>query len=198
MGLAGLAAVAIVVAGVRAVSAQPVHAPRPALGAASAPVTIVEYADYQCPFCATWAKTIEPQIKQTYIDTGKVRLEWHDMAWMGDESRDAANAARCAGDQGQFWAYHDLLFASQAGQNTGAFSKERLKAFGRQLGLNTAAFDACVDSDRYGDAVQADFAEATRLGITGTPAFFINGQRIDGAQPYATFQAAIQAALAGQ
>jgi protein-disulfide isomerase len=196
MGLAGLAAVAIVVAGVRAVSAQPVHAPRPTLGAASAPVTIVEYADYQCPFCATWARTIEPQIKQTYIDTGKVRLEWHDMAWMGDESRDAANAARCAGDQGQFWAYHDLLFASQAGQNTGAFSKTRLEAFARQLGLNTAAFDACVDADKYGDAVQADFAEATRLGISGTPAFFINGQRIDGAQPYATFQAAIQAALA--
>jgi protein-disulfide isomerase len=196
MGLAGLAAVAIVVAGVRAVSAQPVHAPRPTLGAASAPVTIVEYADYQCPFCATWARTIEPQIKQTYIDTGKVRLEWHDMAWMGDESRDAANAARCAGDQGQFWAYHDLLFASQAGQNTGAFSKARLEAFARQLGLNTAAFDACVDADKYGDAVQADFAEATRLGISGTPAFFINGQRIDGAQPYATFQAAIQAALA--
>ena len=198
MTLAGVAAVGIVVAGVSAATSPPVRAATPSLGAATAPVTIVEYADYQCPYCATWAKTVEPQIKQAYIDTGKVKLEWHDMAWMGGESKDAANAARCAGDQGQFWAYHDLLYRSQAGQNSGAFSKDRLKAFGQQLGLKAATFDACVDSDKYGGAVQADFAQAARLGITGTPAFFINGQRIDGAQPYSAFQAAIDSALAGQ
>ena len=198
MTLAGVAAVAIVVAGVSAATAPPVHAATPTLGASTAPVTIVEYADYQCPYCATWAKTVEPQIKQAYIDTGKVRLEWHDMAWMGGESKDAANAARCAGDQGQFWAYHDLLYRSQAGQNSGAFSKDRLKAFGQQLGLKAATFDACVDSDKYGGAVQADFAQAAKLGITGTPAFFVNGQRIDGAQPYSEFQSAIDSALAGQ
>ena len=198
MTLAGIAAVVIVVAGVSAATAPPVRAATPSLGASTAPVTIIEYADYQCPYCATWAKTVEPQIKQAYIDTGKVKLEWHDMAWMGGESKDAANAARCAGDQGKFWAYHDLLYQSQAGQNSGAFSKDRLKAFGQQLGLKAATFDACVDSDKYGGAVQADFAQAAKLGITGTPAFFINGQRIDGAQPYSAFQSAIDSALAGR
>jgi protein-disulfide isomerase len=198
MGLAGVAAIAIVLAGVSAATAPVVRAATPVLGSASAPVTIVEYADYQCPYCATWAKTVEPQIQQAYIDTGKVKLEWHDMAWMGAESKDAANAARCAGDQGKFWAYHDLLYRSQAGQNSGAFSKDRLKAMGQQLGLQASTFDACVDSDKYGAAVQADFAQATKLGITGTPAFFINGQPIEGAQPYSAFQSAIDAALAGR
>ncbi len=198
MALAGVAAVAIVIACVMAATAPTVRAATPALGSSTAPVTITEYADYQCPFCATWAKTIEPQIQKAYIDTGKVRLEWHDMAWMGSESRDAANAARCAAAQGKFWQYHDLLYEHQAGQNTGAFSKDRLKAFGQQLGLKASTFDACVDSDTYGAAVQADYAQATRLGITGTPAFFINGQRIDGAQPYSVFQSAIDAALAGR
>ncbi len=198
MGLAGVAAVAIVIAGVMAATAPPVRAATPVLGSSTAPVTITEYADYQCPYCATWARTIEPQIQTAYIDTGKVRLEWHDMAWMGSESRDAANAARCAADQGKFWQYHDLLYEHQAGQNTGAFSKDRLKAFGQQLGLDASTFDACVDSDKYGGAVQADYAQAARLGITGTPAFFVNGQRIDGAQPYSVFQSAIDAALAGR
>ena len=195
MTLAGIAAVAIVVVGVGAATATPVHAVRPILGSSTAPVTLVEYADYQCPFCATWAKTVEPQIVTNYVNTGKVRIEWHDMAWMGNESKAAANAARCAGDQGKYWAYHDLLYESQGAQNSGAFSTAHLKAFGARLGLDTKTFDACVDADTYGAAVQADYAEATQLGITGTPAFFVNGQRIEGAQPYSTFAAAINAAL---
>ena len=130
--------------------------------------------------------------------TGKARLVWHDCAWIGAESRDAANAARCAGDQGKFWEYHDLLYANQAGENAGAFSKDRLKAFGDQLGLEPTAFHACLDSGKYRDAVQADFADVRQKGFNGTPTFVIGNQRIVGAQPFEVFAAAIDAALANQ
>lgn len=199
LGLAAIAAVIIVVVGLRSTgsAAATSPAPVPVLGNPKAPVTLVEYADFQCPYCGSWAKSVEPQIKERYIDTGKVRLEWHDMAWIGDESRDAANAARCAADQGKFWEYHDLLFEAQAGQNSGAFSRDKLTALGARLGLDGATFGACVDANRHADAIQADLATANRLGITGTPAFFIGDRRIEGAQPFETFQAAIDAALAG-
>jgi protein-disulfide isomerase len=192
-------AVAIVVIGLRSNGASAAAAStdtRPVEGSATAPVTIVEYSDYQCDYCGRWARTVQPQLTTDYVDTGKVRFEWHDMAWEGDESKDAANAARCAGDQGKYWPYHDLLYQSQGPVNSGAFSKDHLKAFGAKLGLDTATFDGCIDGDTHAAAVAADFAEAGRLGIDGTPAFFVNGQRIDGAQPFSAFQAAIDAALA--
>ena len=169
---------------------------RPVLGRAQAPVLIREYGDFQCPSCGAFARLIEPQIRAAYIDTGKVRLEWHDFAWIGRESRDAANAARCAGDQGKFWEYHDLLYRSQSGENQGAFSKDRLKSFGAGLGLETATFGACIDSGSHLGAVQADFADVSSKGFNGTPTFVIGTQRIVGAQPFEVFQAAIEAALA--
>ena len=169
---------------------------RAILGRAEAPVLIREYGDFQCPSCGAFARLIEPQIRAAYIDTGKVRLEWHDFAWIGAESRDAANAARCAGDQGKFWEYHDLLYASQSGENQGAFSKDRLKSFGAGLGLGAATFGACIDSGSHLAAVQADFADVASKGFNGTPTFVIGTQRIVGAQPFEVFQAAIEAALA--
>ena len=171
---------------------------RAILGRAEAPVLIREYGDFQCPSCGAFARLIEPQIRAAYIDTGKVRLEWHDFAWIGAESRDAANAARCAGDQGKFWEYHDLLYASQSGENQGAFSKDRLKSFGAGLGLETATFGACIDSGSHLAAVQADFADVASKGFNGTPTFVIGTQRIVGAQPFEVFQAAIEAALASK
>ncbi len=179
-------------------SAGDAKAPRPVLGDASARVAIHEYGDFQCPSCGAFARSIEPQVRAAYIETGKARLVWHDFAWIGAESRDAANAARCAGDQGKFWDYHDLLYANQSGENAGAFSKDRLKGFGDALGLEPTAFRACVDADRYGAAVQADFAEVRRKGFNGTPTFVIGNQRIVGAQPFEVFAAAIDAALAKQ
>lgn len=196
--IAAVAALAIVGLGTSAAMRKPVTAVRPAMGNANAPVTLLEFSDYQCQYCGAWAGSVEPQIVQTYVDTGKVRFEWYDMPWEGPESKTAANAARCAGDQGQYWQYHDLLYEKQGAMNSGAFSTANLKAFGAQLGLDTKTFDACVDSNKYAAAVQADFNEALRRGINGTPAFFVNGQRIVGDQPFATFQAAIDAALAGR
>jgi protein-disulfide isomerase len=172
--------------------------PRPVLGDAAAPVVIREYADFQCPSCGAFARLIEPQIRAAYIDTGKVRLEWHDFAWIGPESRDAANAARCAGDQGRFWEFHDLLYASQAGENQGAFAKDRLKAFGADLGLDAVAFDACVDGDTHRGAIEADLADVRASGFNATPTFLVGEQRIVGAQPFEVFRAAIDAQLASE
>lgn len=96
----------------------------PVLGDPAAPVVMREYGDFQCPSCGAFFRTVEPQLRAEYIDRGLVRLEWHDFAWIGPESRDAANAARCATDQDRFWEYHDLLYRNQAGENQGAFSRE--------------------------------------------------------------------------
>ncbi len=169
---------------------------RPVLGEAAAPVAIHEYADFQCSSCGAFARSIEPKIRAAYIETGKTRLVWHDFAWIGAESRDAANAARCAGDQGKFWEYHDHLYANQSGENSGAFSKDRLKAFGAGLGLEPTAFIACVDAETYATSVQADLDDVRQKGFTGTPTFVIGNQRIVGAQPFEVFAAAIDAALA--
>ena len=177
-------------------SAGDAKAPRPVLGDASARVAIHEYGDFQCPSCGAFARSIEPQVRAAYIKTGKARLVWHDFAWIGAESRDAANAARCAGDQGKFWEYHDLLYANQSGENAGAFSKDRLKGFGAALGLEPTTFHACVDAGTYAAAVQADFDDVRRQGFNGTPTFVIGDQRIVGAQPFEVFAAAIDAALA--
>lgn len=172
-----------------------VDAPRPVLGSAAAVVQIHEYADFQCPSCGAFSRSIRPQIVQAYVDTGKARIVWHDFAWIGSESRAAANAARCAGDQGRFWEYHDLVYANQSGENQGAFSTANLKAFGATLGLDPGPFEACVDGGTYSAAVQADLADVRRLGFTGTPTFVIGNQRIVGAQRFEVFQAAIEAIL---
>ena len=128
-------------------------------------VLIRESGDFQCPSCRAFFRSIEPQIRAAYIAPGKARLEWHDFAWIGPESRDAANAARCAGDQGKFWPYHDLLYQNQGGENSGTFTKDRLKSFGGSLGLDAAAFNACVDGGRHAGAVQADFSDVTAQGF---------------------------------
>ncbi|MEO7664083.1 MAG: thioredoxin domain-containing protein [Candidatus Limnocylindrales bacterium] len=169
---------------------------RPVLGEAAAPVAIDEYADFQCSSCGAFARSIEPQVRAAYIETGRARLVWHDFAWIGAESRDAANAARCAGDQGKFWEFHDLLYANQSGENAGAFSKDRLKGFGASLGLEPTTFHACLDARTYAAAVQADFGDVRQKGFSGTPTFVIGTQRIVGAQPFEVFAAAIDAALA--
>lgn len=188
-------------AGIAAIAAAAIGAPtttnstaiRPVLGNPAAAVLIREYGDFQCPSCGAFARSIEPRLRTTFIDTGIARLEWHDFAWIGPESRDAANAARCAGDLRAFWPFHDLLYASQAGENAGTFSRDRLKTFGDGLGLDAATFHACVDGGTHLDAVQADFADVRANGFNGTPTFLIGSQRIVGAQPFEVFAAAINA-----
>ncbi len=165
-------------------------------GDASAPVTIVEFSDFQCPFCGRFARETAPLIEETYIQSGKVQFGYVHFAFLGPESLWAAQAAECAADQNSFWAYHDLLFQRQAGENRGAFSKENLKVFAEELGLDTTAFSECLDSGKHAEIVAADTSLARSLGISGTPTFWINGQMLVGALPFDAFAGAINNALA--
>lgn len=176
----------------------------PVLGKKDAKVTVVEFADYQCPFCEQLYKQVWPQLKKDYVDTGKIRFAYRDLAFLGrpqsdpagDESTNAANAARCANDQGAFWQYHDYLFDHQGQEDSGAFSKDNLKQYAADLGLNTTEFDQCVDNDTHVKEVSSDMQSGTGYGVKSTPTVFVNGLEIVGAQPYSAFQAAINQALA--
>ena len=195
-GFAGIAVIAIVIIGISSLGADDggaagAQVPSPSLGDRTAQVVIHEYGDFQCPFCGVFSRSIKPEIQERFIDTGIARLVWHDFAWYGQESRDAANAARCAGDQGQFWEYHDLLFQSQRGENLGAFARNNLLSFGTSLGLEPVAFESCVNSNAYSDAIAADMSRVRRLGLNGTPSFIIGDQRVVGAQPVEVFEQAI-------
>lgn len=159
----------------------------PVLGDASAPVLIVEWADFQCPFCGRLHSDVFSPVREQYIQEGKVRWAYRDFAFLGQESVDAAMAARCANEQGKFWAYHDHLFENQAGENQNTFSRDNLKRFARELGLDTAQFNTCLDSDKYEDAVAADTNAGRDAGVSGTPTTFVNGRMLSGAQPLANF-----------
>jgi protein-disulfide isomerase len=165
-------------------------------GLATAPVTIIEYADLQCPNCAMFARTTEREIERQYIETGKVRLEFRHFPFLGKESWRAAEALECAGEQGKLWQYRDALYASQAGENRGAFSDKNLRAIADRAGLDGAALATCLDSGRYRDRVQADKLAGEAAGVEGTPTFFINGRKVVGAYPFSVFQAVIEQALA--
>lgn len=165
------------------------------LGEANAPVTIIEYGDFQCPFCDRFFRETEPVLREKYVKTGKAKLIWRDFAFLGPESTWAANAARCAGEQGKFWEYHDYLFNNQQGENRGAFSKDNLKSFASVLSLDKGKFSACFDSDKYASEIQKQTKEGGEAGVQGTPSTFINGKIYVGALPTATFIQIIDAEL---
>ncbi len=167
----------------------------PRLGTADAPVVIVEYADYQCPFCERFFSETFTQIKKDYIDTGKARFYYQDFAFLGEESQFAAEAAKCANEQGKFWEYHDYLYTHQNGENEGAFTQDKLKAFGTALGLDPSKFNSCVDSRIYKPDVEAEAQAGNEYGVSATPSLFIDGVKIEGAASYATYKEAIEKAL---
>ncbi len=168
----------------------------PMQGNANAKVVLVEYADFQCPFCGKFFKEAFSQIKKDYIDSGKVKFYYKNLAFLGKESVDSANAAFCAREQGKFWDYHDYLFTHQQGENQGAFSVDNLKKFAADMGLNTASFNDCLDKQKYNAEIQADLADATKNGFNSTPSFAIGNTPLVGAQPYAQFKTALDAELA--
>lgn len=165
-----------------------------ALGRPDAPVTVVEWADFQCPFCALFAHDTAPSLIDQYVKTGKVRLEWRDFAFLGPESRAAAAAARAAGRQGKFWEYHDVLYAQQKPENSGAVTSAYLVGLAGQLGLDQRRFAADMADPAVAKQVAADQAEGSRLGVTGTPTVIINGELVSGAQPLTDYQKAIDLA----
>ncbi|MBI3631154.1 MAG: DsbA family protein [Candidatus Sungbacteria bacterium] len=167
----------------------------PFLGNPASPVTVVEFGDFQCPYCGKFFKTAEQQIINQYVKTGKVKFAYRNFAFLGQESEWAATAAGCAGEQGKFWEYHNYLFAHQNGENEGAFTKDNLKHFALGLGLDPTAFNSCLDADKYLPDVRKDTDEGRAFGVNGTPANFINGQLITGAVPFEQLAAAIDEAL---
>ena len=162
------------------------------LGNPSAPVTIVEFGDYQCHQCFNWYHNTKPAIFTNYVDTGKANFVFVDLAFLGRDSPKAAQASYCAEDQGKFWEYHDLLYTSQEPTIDSWAGPERLKAFAFSLGLDMDLFENCLDSGKYSKRVQYNSDEARKNGVRGTPGFFIVGpdgqQEIGGAQPYSVFK----------
>ena len=167
----------------------------PALGKDNAPVTIIEFSDFQCPFCQRFRQETFDQIKTNYIDTGKVRFVYRDFPLdsIHPLAQKAAEAAECADDQGKFWEYHDLLFEKQ--QEWASADESKFKDYVKDLSLDTDKFNKCLDDNKYADEVKKDFQDGAQAGVQGTPSFFINGKQLSGAQPYPAFQAAIDAEL---
>jgi protein-disulfide isomerase len=156
---------------------------------------MVEFADFQCPFCGKYFTEISPEIKKKYVDTGKVRFVYMNFAFLGEESMNAAEAARCALDQNKFWEYHDHLYKNQRGENIGAFSIENLKKFAVELGLNTQNFNRCLDRHKHKKYVENDVATAKAFGVSSTPSTFINDFMIKGLQGASYYSNRIDAAL---
>jgi protein-disulfide isomerase len=167
----------------------------PTLGNNDAKVTIIEFADFQCPFCAEWHKKVFPELKSKFIDTGKARFVFMDYAFLGEESVRAAEAARCAKDQGKFWEYHDLLYTTQQGENESAFSDPSLIERSRSLNINNAVFEECLKSKKHRTDIDNQFAEISSLGIDSTPTVLINGNVLDGVRPVEEYIKLIEAEL---
>lgn len=173
----------------------------PTLGKSDAPLTLIEFSDYQCPFCKKFFQATLPTLKTEYIETGKVRYVYRDFPIdrIHPHARKAAEAAHCAGDQDKYWQMHDLLF-----QNQQALALDNLKAYARELQLDTTAFDGCLEDGTYTAEVQKDYDDGVAAGVRGTPGFFlgktgaddtIQGTLISGAQPLAVFRQAIEGLL---
>ncbi len=168
----------------------------PVKGDENAPVTIIEFSDFQCPFCKKFVDETLPSIQKDYIKTGKVKLVFKDFPLVNihDNAQEAAEAARCVreqkGDTG-FWRMHDLIF-----KNQDKLSPESIRKWALEVGASGAKFDSCLSEGKYTEAVNDEAAYGQQLGVTGTPAFFINGKLVSGAQPYSAFKQAIEAELA--
>ena len=154
----------------------------------TAPVTIIEFSDYECPFCGKYFQQTYPQIVKEYVDTGKVKIVFRDFPLsFHANAQKAGEAAECAGEQRKYWEMHDKLF-----KNQNALEINSLKRYAKELGLNTKTFDDCLDSGKMASEVQKDFEDGQDAGVSGTPAFFINGIPLTGAQPFEAFKQIIE------
>ena len=165
----------------------------PILGDSNAPITLVEFGDYQCHFCNVFFHSTESDIVEEYIEKGKVRMIFKDYNIIGPDSINASHAAHCAADQGLFWEYHDLLYSNWTGENNGWAGFENLVIFAEEIGLDMQQWRSCMIDKPHTDIITSSNQDARSLGLDGTPAFFVIGPdgtitRIFGAQPFATFQ----------
>lgn len=168
------------------------------MGDPKAPVTIVEYADFQCPFCGRFFTGAEQQIRDTYVKSGKVRLVYRDFAFLGPESLASAAAAECAKDQGKFWLYHDALYTAEIAdgqENNGNLNRALFLKLAKDNGLDVASFTSCLDANKYSSVVQKATQDGQGFGVNSTPTIFVNGVMKLGALPFSDFQAVIDKAL---
>jgi protein-disulfide isomerase len=165
----------------------------PSLGPIDAPITIIEFGDYECPFCRKWYIEVLPKLMDKYPQ--KIRFVYRDfpLTSIHGNAMSAAEAAHCAGEQDAYWQFHEKLFSMDLGLSTEAYQQ-----YARQLKLDMDAFEACLQERRYQEEVEADFDFAARLGVRSTPTFFINGIAIVGAQPSEVFEQVIDLELAGE
>ncbi|MBI2666940.1 DsbA family protein [Candidatus Woesearchaeota archaeon] len=163
------------------------------LGKKDAPVTIVEFSDYECPFCARFHEQTFRELKKLYIDTGKVKFVYRDFPLsFHPNAQKAAEAAECAGEQGKYWEMHEKLFTEGVSGGVAGF-----KQYAKSIKVkDQKAFDSCLDGGETAAEIRKDFSDGQRVGVQGTPAFFVNGQIISGAQPLSVFQQVIDAELA--
>lgn len=169
------------------------------LGDLEAPVTLIEYSDFQCPFCGRFYSQSESKIREEYVKTGKVKFVYRHFAFLGPESLAAANAAECAKEQGKFWQYHDEILNAEildSEENNNNLSRSLFLFLAGKVGLNEAEFSVCLDQNKYEEKVQNDYAVAQKLGVNSTPTIFVNDKKSVGALPYAQFKAAIEQELA--
>ncbi len=164
----------------------------PVVGPKDAPITIIEFSDYQCPYCKKWHDEVFDRLLASYPE--QIRFVYRDFPIPGhNEAGPAAEAANCAAEQDAFWQFHDDLFSMAYGLDSAAYQQ-----YAAELGLDMDAFNDCLTSRRYMEEVQADYQYAANLGIRATPTFFINGIPIEGALPYESFKQIIDQELAGE
>jgi len=165
----------------------------PILGDPNAPITLIEFGDYQCHFCNVHFHNTEHKLLENYIDTGKVKMIFKDFTIIGPDSINAAHGSHCANDQGKFWEYHDILYNNWTGENNGWASSNNLLKFAQEIDLDIDQWSDCIVSEKYSQMITDSNNDARNLGITGTPAFFVIGSdnkitKISGAQPYENFE----------
>lgn len=169
---------------------------KPNQGNKDAKITIVEFADFQCPFCGQWHKEIYPRLKKEYIDTGKINFVYWDYAFLGEESFKTAEAGMCINEQGKFWEFYDLMFSSQKGENEGTFSDDNLRSKVKSLGVDFERFESCFKSRIYKPIVEESSSQASKYGISSTPTLLINKLPVDGVLPWENYKQIIETELA--
>jgi len=174
----------------------------PVLGSESAPITVIEFGDYQCESCYYWFHNTRSTLIDNYIETGKAKLVFVDLPFLGRDSITAAQASYCAEDQGKYWEYHTTLYTFQEieGYDSGWASRDRLNSFAFSLDMNMDEFNDCMDSSKYKIRVKANYNEAVKNGVQSTPTFIIissdgTTKKFAGAQPYSVFAATIESML---
>ncbi len=151
------------------------------LGQASAPVSVIEYGDYQCPWCSKFFVEVEPMIRKEFIDKGKVKMAFRSFQFLGAESKLAAEAVECAKDQGKFWEFHDAIYNAEhvdGQENNGNLDKALFMKLAGDLKMDTGPFGSCFDSHKHAAKVQSDYAAAGSAGVNGTPSVFVNGKTL--------------------